>query len=146
MKKFTVIILLLFSISSFAQKKDESATGQYILRLHQKKFEWMVNKQLDSLKNILDERVIYVHSNGWTENKEEIINDIKTGRLVMNSVMVTEAKARVYKTMVIVNGKGKFNVVVDAKPVELSLLYTEVYVKRKRGWVLVTRHANRINP
>jgi Domain of unknown function (DUF4440) len=144
-----IIAFLFFFITapSFAQKQSpESATEQFVLRLHQKKFQWMIKKQLDSLNNILDERVVYVHSNGWIENKQEILDDIKTGKLTMNSVTVTEAKARVYKGAVIINGKGKFDVVVDGKSVLIDLMYTEVYVKRKDGWLLVTRHANRLNP
>lgn len=138
----------LISISSFGQKKainEESATEQFVLRLHEKKFQFMVKKQLDSLNAILDERVVYVHSNGWQQTKKEITEDLKSGKLIMNSVTVTEAKARVYKGAVIINGKGKFDVVVEGKAVILDLLYTEVYVRKKEGWLLVTRHANRIN-
>jgi hypothetical protein len=139
---------LLLSILSAAQKKqinDESATEQFVLRLHEKKFQWMIKKQTDSLNSILDPRIIYVHSNGWQQNRKEITDDLKSGKLIMNSVTVTEAKARVYKGAVIINGKGKFDVVVDGKAVVLDLLYTEVYVRKKDGWFLVTRHANRIN-
>jgi hypothetical protein len=138
---------LLISILSAAQKKqitDESATEQFVLRLHEKKFQWMINKQTDSLNSILDPRVMYVHSNGWQQNRKEITDDLKSGKLIMNSVSVMEAKARVYKGAVIINGKGKFDVVVDGKAVVLDLLYTEVYVRKKEGWLLVTRHANRI--
>jgi hypothetical protein len=139
---------LLLSILSAAQKKqinDESATEQFVLRLHEKKFQWMIKKQTDSLNSILDPRIIYVHSNGWQQNRKEITDDLKSGKLIMNSVTVTEAKARVYKGAVIINGKGKFDVVVDGRAVVLDLLYTEVYVRKKDGWFLVTRHANRIN-
>ncbi|MFN5135465.1 MAG: nuclear transport factor 2 family protein [Chitinophagaceae bacterium] len=138
---------LLLSILSAAQKKqinDESATEQYVLRLHERKFQWMIKKQTDSLNSILDPRVIYVHSNGWQQNRKEITDDLKSGKLIMNNVTVTEAKARVYKGAVIITGKGKFDVVVDGKAVVLDLLYTEVYVRKKDGWFLVTRHANRI--
>lgn len=139
---------MFISILSVGQKKtnkEESVTEQFVLRLHEKKFQWMVKKQLDSLNTILDERVIYVHSNGWQQNKKEITEDLKSGKLIMNNVTVTEAKARVYKGAVVVNGKGKFDVVVDGKSVIIELLYTEVYVRKKEGWLLVTRHANRIN-
>lgn len=148
MKHLFTVCFLLLSICSTAQKKgtnDESATEQFVLRLHEKKFQWMTKKQLDSLNNILDARVVYVHSNGWQQNKKEIIDDLKSGKLVMNHVTVIEAKARVYKGAVIINGKGKFDVMVDGKAVVLDLLYTEVYVRKNAGWLLVTRHANRIN-
>jgi len=137
MKQTCLLIAFVLSLplAIFAQKtKEESATEKYILRLHENKFRWMVNKKLDSLNAILDERVVYVHSNGWTENKKEIIEDLRSGKLVMNHVTVTEASARVYKGAVIVNGNA----------VDLQLLYTEVYVKREKGWLLVSRHANRL--
>lgn len=148
MRLIISVCFLLVSILSIGQKKsinDESDTEQFVLRLHEKKFQWMVKKQLDSLSNILDERAVYVHSNGWQQNKKEVIEDLKNGKLIMNSVTVTEAKARVYKGAVIINGKGKFDVVVEGKSVVIELLYTEVYVRKKEGWLLVTRHANRIN-
>lgn len=142
------LFLVLFAVSFFsasAQKKtDESAIEKLVLRLHEKKFRWMENKQFDSLKMILDERVVYVHSNGWVQNKTEITEDLKSGKLVMNSVVISEATARVYKGAVIVNGKGVFNVIVNGAAVEIPLLYTEVYVRKKEGWLLVSRHANRL--
>jgi hypothetical protein len=145
MKQLFLFLFLFASASSFAQKtKEESATEKFVLKLHENKFRWMVNKQLDSLNAILDERVQYVHSNGWTENKKEIIEDIKSGKLTMTSVKVSEATARVYKGFVIVNGKGVFNVVMNGTPIDISLLYTEVYAKRQNGWLLVSRHANRL--
>jgi hypothetical protein len=146
MRNITTALFLFISVVCFAQKQsDESVTEQFVLRLHEKKFQWMINKQADSLKMILDERIVYVHSNGWQQNKKEILDDLSSGKLIMNNVTVTEAKARVYKGAVIVNGKGKFEVVVDGKAMAIDLLYTEVYAKKKNGWVLVTRHANRIN-
>lgn len=148
MRLIISVCFLLVSILSIGQKKsinDKSATEQFVLQLHEKKFQWMVKKQLDSLSNMLDERAVYVHSNGWQQNKKEVIEDLKNGKLIMNSVTVTEAKARVYKGAVIINGKGKFDVVVEGNSVVIELLYTEVYVRKKEGWLLVTRHANRIN-
>lgn len=149
MKKYLLLLIIIgfLPIALLAQKtKEESATEKYVLRLHENKFRWMVHQQLDSLNAILDERVVYVHSNGWTENKKEIIEDLRSGKLKMNQVTVLEATARVYKGAVIINGKGNFQVIVDGKPVDILLLYTEVYVKREKGWLLVSRHANKINP
>ena len=104
----------------------------------------MVQQKLDSLNSILDDRIQYVHSNGWVQTKKEISDDLRSGKLTMKKVTVTEATARVYKGFVIVNGKGIFNVLVEGKPVDINLLYTEVYAKRANGWLLVSRHANKL--
>ncbi len=147
--KYLLLLLMVVSFTAgvSAQKtKEESATEKFVLKLHENKFRWMENKKLDSLNAILDDRTVYIHSNGWVQNKKEIIEDLRSGKLIMNSITVTEATARVYKGFVIVNGKGNFNAIVDGKPADVQLLYTEVYAKREKGWLLVSRHANRINP
>lgn len=145
MKQFLLIFFLLFASVALAQKtKEESATEKFVLKLHEAKFRWMVQKKLDSLNSILDDRMQYIHSNGWVQNKNEVIEDIRSGKLTMNNVAVTEASARVYKGFVIVNGKGNFNVLMEGKPVDIYLLYTEVYAKRTNGWLLVSRHANKL--
>ena len=145
MKRLLFLLLLISTADATAQKvNDESATEKFVLKLHEAKFRWMVNKRLDSLNNMLDERVQYVHSNGWIQNKKEIIEDIRSGKLTMTNVKVTEAKARVYKGFVVINGKGIFSVIMDGKPLDVSLLYTEVYARRQNGWLLVSRHANKL--
>lgn len=145
MKRLLFLLLLITAVHAAAQKAtDESATEKFVLKLHEAKFRWMVNKRLDSLNNILDERVQYVHSNGWVQNKKEVIEDIRSGKLIMTNVKVSEAKARVYKGFVVVNGKGIFSVIMDGKPLDIILLYTEVYAKRQNGWLLVSRHANKL--
>ncbi|MBI1782020.1 MAG: nuclear transport factor 2 family protein [Sphingobacteriales bacterium] len=134
-----IISFLLSGVSVFAQ---QSPTEKFLLQLHEKKFRWMTEKKLDSLQTILDERLVYIHSNGWMETGKEVIDDLKNGKLTMNSVKVNEATVRVFKNNTgIVNGKGVFNVVVNDKQVELSLYYTEVYIKKKNNWMLVSRHA-----
>lgn len=143
MKQLFFIFFLFFASVAVAQKtKEESATEKFVLKLHETKFRWMVQKKLDSLNNLLDDRIQYVHSNGWVQNKKEVIEDIRSAKLTMNNVTVSEASARVYKGFVIVNGKGTFNVLMEGKPVDIYLLYTEVYAKRANGWLLVSRHAN----
>ncbi len=149
MKKLIPIAFLLcltFSVVAQNEKGQikDAAKEKTILQLHESKFEWLVKKQYDSLKSVLDENLVYIHSNGWTESKDEIIADLKSGKLNYLGVKVTESKARIFKGTGIVTGKGTFNVVMDGKPIELQLMYTEVYLEKKKGWKLVSRHANKI--
>ena len=141
-KYYCPAVLLSFSLLiNNKVYSQQSVTEKFLLQLHEKKFRWMVEKKLDSLGSILDDRLLYVHSNGWTETAKEVIDDLRSGELIMNSVKVNEAGARVYKNnTAIITGKGLFNVVVNGRDVELNLYYTEVYIKKKNNWMLVTRH------
>ena len=140
MKKSVVIVALLVTgFGARAQTPEQS-----ILDLSKKKFGWMIRMKYDSLEAILDDRLMFVHSNGWVENKQEIIQDIKSGKLRYVGIQVTEASVRIYPSMAIVNGKGKFSVLLEGNPLELTLSYTEVYVQKKDKWLLASRHANRM--
>jgi hypothetical protein len=135
------LLVVLISLSAFAQVNKAE---QQILNLSQAKFGWMVQQQLDSLSQILDERVRYGHSNGWVQTKQEVLSDFKSGKLVYSKVVVTDASVRLYKNTAIVMGKGKFDGSINNVSFSLDLLYTEVYVKKGKQWLLATRHANKM--
>ena len=92
----------------------------------------------------MDERVIYVHSNGWTQTKQEMIEDFISGKLSYERVDVSEASVRLYENTAIVNGKGKFSGFINKSAFALDLLYTEIYIKKGNRWLLASRHANRL--
>ena len=117
---------------------------KFVKAFSEKKNGWLIQKNIDSLKAMLDKRCLYLHSNGWTQNADEVIKDLQSGKMVYNNVTITESQARQFESMVIVTGKGKFEGKVDNKPFDLSLAFTEVYVKRKDGWKLVSRHSNKV--
>lgn len=134
-----IIILCVSPFLVLAQTQEEK-----LLNLSKRKFDWMIQKQFDSLRWLLDERVQYVHSNGWIQTKQEVLADIESGKLVYQSVDIQEASVRVYKNSAIVNGLGKFQVMMGENAVVIDLRYTEVYIKNKSRWLLASRHANRM--
>jgi hypothetical protein len=135
-----IIILLFVFSSSFAQSSDEKE----VLALSKKKFEWLVSKKMDSLSSVLDERLQYVHSNGWIESKKDVMDDMASGKLTYQSVDIHEATARVYNQTAIINGTGKFQVVMSGTSLSFELGYTEVYIRTDGRWQLTSRHANRM--
>jgi hypothetical protein len=143
MKRISLVIitLTLLSFSSFAQS---GKAEQQILDLSKRKFDWLVNKNTDSLKYFLDEQVKYIHSNGWTQTKHELIDDCISGKLVYQKIEINEATVRLYGTTAIVTGKGKFSGAVNQTTFAMDLAYTEVYIKKDNYWLLVSRHSNKM--
>lgn len=123
-----------------AQTKSE----QELLTLSKKKFQWMTTMNFDSLESVLDDRMVFIHSNGWAETKTEFIHDIQSGKLRYKNIDVLEASARIYPASAIIIGRGKFTVMLDGKPLEFDLKYTEVYIQKNGTWWLASRHANRL--
>ena len=143
MKHFFLILALLIGFHFFSQTKKEKIE-QNIIALHKKKFDWLISKQYDSLAALFNDNIEYIHSNGWIENKTDIIADLKSGKLNYKRVEVSEAKVRLSKNVAILTGKGVFFVTMDNKDLEIKLLYSEIYIKEKGKWVLTHRHANKL--
>jgi hypothetical protein len=143
MKKIFLLILgIVFQIALFGQK---SSTEQLIIKLSKEKFSYMNANDTEKLKPLLDDRMVFIHSNGLTETKTEMLQNLKNGKWGIKSVKVSGAEVRVFKNDVaILTGKGAFDVTTEGKPAELTLYYTEVWTHFKKGWVLVSRHANRM--
>lgn len=136
----SILIFLLIVISASAQTKEE----QEIIQVSKNKFRWMIEMKLDSLADVLDDRLMFIHSNGWTENKQALIQDIKSGKLRYQSIEVRDLLVRIYPKTAILTGKGNFKVLLDGNELEINLSFTEVYVLKKNRWLLASRHSNRL--
>jgi len=115
-----------------------------VLKLSRKKFKWMVDIKLDSLKEILDDRLTYTHSGGWSQTRKQFLEDFTNGKLIYHSIDILDLNARTYPNgSAIVNGRGKFLVTLNggAKR-ELTLGFTEMYILNGKKWKLVARHSN----
>lgn len=143
MKKLYLFVFVVFQLSNsaFAQQPNQE---EQIIRLSKRKFEWLVAKNIDSLKMVLDDQTRYVHSNGWIQTKQEVLDDVVSGKLDYREVIVNEANVRLFPNVAILVGKGQFSGIVNKNPFTMSLLYTEIYVKKGAKWQLASRHANKM--
>jgi hypothetical protein len=139
-KCWIVAGLLLAAGPSFSQSAEE----QQVLDLSRRKFDWLIQGTVDSLEALLDERVEYVHSNGWVQTRADVLNDMKSRTLVYQRVTIKAASARRYGQAAVVTGLGTFEGINSGTPFKLDLRYTEVFVFSGNRWKLVSRHSNRM--
>lgn len=140
-----LIFYLLLFVSGLAFGQQQKGAGE-VDRLHRQKFTWLISKNYDSLNWLLDDQVKYIHSNGWIQTKQEVIDDLKSNKLNYTAVSITESDVVFYGTEVaIVTGKGTFKgLMPDKTEFKLNLLYSEVYVRYKKQWKLTSRLATKI--
>ena len=139
-----LVFVLSFVLIAVALSALQEVQEKYLLDLSAKKFNWMIEKQLDSLSIYLDERVLYIHSNGLIQNKEDMLKDFSNGNLTLSVVEIEEAKVRAFGSTAVLTGKGSFSGIINALSFQVKLLYTEVYVYDNYKWKLVSRHANKV--
>jgi len=75
------------------------------------------------------------------QNREEVLSDMKSGKLQYKSIVVDESSVNLIDQTAIVTGKGTFVGKVNTTDFSLKLLYTEVYVKVNNHWKLISRHS-----
>ncbi|HSC53817.1 MAG TPA: nuclear transport factor 2 family protein [Phnomibacter sp.] len=138
---FALLLLICATTCVWAQ---QTPAEKFVAALAKQKNTWLVKKQLDSVQLLLDSRCLYIHSNGWQQDAKEVIEDTKSGKLIYQSVSIDYKTARQYEKMVIVNGLGKIAGTMQGTPFAIQLNVTEVYVNRKNGWKLVSRHASKL--
>jgi hypothetical protein len=140
MKTTFFFVFSLIYTFTFSQTKEE----EEVLTLSRNKFKWMVEMKIDSLRDVLDDRLTYTHSNGWVQTKLDVINDFTNGRILYQKIDVEDLRVRLYNGSAIVNGRGKFTVTASTMQVTHDLMFTETYIFIDKKWKLAARHANKM--
>ena len=141
MKHLFTICLLFVSVISFAQV-DSISLKQAMLDLDKA----LVTKDEKALVQLLHTEVSYGHSNGWVQNKMDIINDLKSGKLIydkientsVNIVAINNNWATVRTST---NATGRSTTIPTF---ELKLHVLQVWLKTKNGWQLLARQSTKL--
>ena len=131
MKTLFSLFLICLSTISFAQ----TTTEQAVMDTEKLRFEAQVKKDIPALEKLLADDLVYTHSNGNSDSKTAYIQSIKDGKSQYDEIKSEEMKVRVYGKMAIVNGVCMVKMPTNPN---LHLRYTDVYVKKKGQWQLVT--------
>jgi hypothetical protein len=137
--KFTISIILLFALSpTFAQSKIENE----VTELSKNLFILEVKNNIDSIDNLLHEKLIVVNSKGETLSKSQYLATFKSGTMTHNSIEIEESKTTVINNSAIVAGKGVFNITAGGNNMIRHLSYIETFIKTKDGWKLLALKAS----
>jgi len=134
----TVFFLILVSAqTSFAQqtKTTMEKQEQEIIQLSKQKWDWMADKNVDSLSTLFNEKSVFVHMGGsWGKTQE--INVIKSGGIHYKKADIHEVSANIIANTAIVLSKITLLAVVGGNEVSNPFIVTEVFVKVNGKWSL----------
>ena len=137
--KITISIILLFVLSPiFAQSKIENEVTQ----LSKSLFNWEVKNNIDSIDNLLHEKLIVVNSKGETLSKSQYLVTFQSGTMTHNSIEIEESKTTILNNTAVVAGKGIFNITAGGNNMIRHLSYIETFIKTKDGWKLLALKAS----
>ena len=133
-KSFSLGFLLLFVLPVLHAKSN---LAENVLAIEAKRFEAMIDADTTVLQSMLAEELVYVHSNALKETKSAHLASIASRKLVYEKMEREAANVRFYGKTALVNGIVKVHGILNGNAFDVRLLYSAVYRKKGRSWVLV---------
>jgi 4-carboxymuconolactone decarboxylase len=121
------------SSASSASTVSTSNVEQEVLEISKQKWIWMAEKDVEKLKDLFDDKSVFVHMGGsW--GKEQELNVIASGGIHYKKADVHEASAQIIGNTAIVLNRITLLAVVGGNEVTNPFIVTEVYSKKNGKW------------
>jgi len=141
--KIIGLLLLIMSVqSSFAQQPptetiktstNNTPEQQEIINLSKKKWDWMANKNADSLNVLFDDKSMFVHMGGsWGKTQE--LATIKNGGIWYKKAEVYGVIVNIIDNTAILLNDIDLVAEVGGHEVTNPFMVTEVYIKENGKW------------
>lgn len=103
----------------------------------EKRFQAMCQKDTALLSLILSDDLVYMHSNGLQESKDDFLNSVATEKIRYLQIDLKDIKYREFAQTKIGNGRIYVKGLYQQQPFDLTLYFTEVYCLIDNQWKLV---------
>jgi len=141
-KIFGFFLLIMRVQLSFAQQPptetiktaiNNTPEQKEIIKLSKQKWNWMADKNIDSLSVLFDDKSMFVHMGGsW--GKEPELNTIKNGGIWYKKAEVYSVVVNMFGNTAILLNDIDLEAVVSGNTVTNPFMVTEVYLKEKGKW------------
>lgn len=122
----------------FSNKKSSASsltTEQQLIELSKQKWQWMADKNTDTLASLFHEKSVFVHMGGaWGKDRE--LEIIKSGGIHYKKADIHEVSVNVMDNTAILLNKITLLAVVGGNEVTNPFMVTETYVKESGTWKL----------
>jgi ketosteroid isomerase-like protein len=121
----------------FARQAGPPAQSDAVLAAEDARFATMVAADAEAMRRWFTEDLEYVHSTGRVVNREQIIDEVQTGRLRYRAVTPSDRHVTFMGAdAAFVRGQARIEVAADAKPAEFQARYLAVYRLEGGDWRL----------
>ena len=112
--------------------------------VEQRRFEAMTSGDLRALDTLLADDLTYTHTTGKVDTKASLLEDLRAGRLVYDSIAPAETHVHVFGNAATVAGMARMKVRANGEARRFGIRFTETYVNRRGRWQLVAWQSTRL--
>lgn len=139
--------LLLFAPVIWGQTSDSTTDATIeseVLETQARRFQAMIDVDLQALENILSGDLTYTHTSGWMETKGEFLSSLSSQLIKYKSIRPTDIVIRIYDNTAVVTGISAMRIIYKENPLAFSIRFIEVYQKNHGNWQMVAWQASRL--
>ncbi len=137
-----LFLFILITQSCFAQEpptetihtsKNNTPEQQELINLSRKKWDWMADKNVDSLNVLFDSKAMFIHMGG-TWGKAQELATIKSGGIWYKKAVVYAVVVNIFGNTAILLNDIDLQAVVGDREVTNPFMVTEVYIRENGRW------------
>ena len=139
-----LLAIAVFALLGACRTANVRDPADRVREVDQSRFRAMVANDLETLAAVLADNLVYIHSDGKVDSKEEFLQLLRGGSLRYRSIEPTEVRVRTDGNMAVVTGRAKMAVTTGGSDRDFEIRYTAVYRARSDHWQLVSWQSTRI--
>ena len=136
MKYYLFILLLVSTVFANAQTEEEKLIST-MKEFHRA----LVQKNTVSINQQTEKSLSYGHSNGWVQNKNDIIKDFETGLISYQTYKEDSVQVSMSGNFANIRFIADINTTLRGNAISNHLKVLEVWVKKGKRWLLFARQA-----
>lgn len=139
------LFFLFIGLYAHAQTNTSNTPAQQeIIQLSKTKWDWMADKNTDSLNTLFDEKAVFVHMGGsWGKTQEIAV--IKSGGIHYKKADIHSVSVNIIGNTAILLNNITLLAVVGGNEVTNPFIVTEVYVKTNGKWKMGSLSFTKVN-
>ena len=134
-------LLLSLLLLSSAVAADRS---QFFTKLDRDWADATVHADLTRLDRILADDLTYTHSSGDTDDKQQFLEALRSGKRKYESIEFHEVTVRSYGNTAVITSRAEVRVRSGDRELQLRPRFLHVYVKRRGSWRLVAHQSTNV--
>ncbi|MFN4246085.1 MAG: nuclear transport factor 2 family protein [Flavipsychrobacter sp.] len=138
MRSLVTISLLFIYSTVFAQ--DEKSLKAAAAAFHHA----LVEQDTAALKGMLSNKLVYGHSNGWKETKQEMMNNLYNGTIDYLKITSTDEQVTIDGNTGCIRATLEIDVIMEGKIMPFRLHGLQVWVWKNKKWQLLSRQSTKL--
>ena len=140
----TGALALTLGCAALSLRPPASRDEATVRAVEQRRFEAMTARDLRALDTLLAEDLTYTHTTGKVDTKVSLLDDLRAGRLVYESITPGDVHVHVHGSAATVAGTARMQVRANEAVQRFSIRFTETYIDRGGRWQLVAWQSTRL--